>query len=203
VKELSGLVQRLRLLKPWAVVALLLASALVGYSAYLGARYWGLSRQVAAMDGELSPLSTAGRRLSPSETALAAQLAQQQQRLGELSGLFSFGKAGDVTAVVAATAKEAAVTLASVALGEPQPKVVQGIRYQAQPVAVGLVGKEADVVRFLSLFQEKLPSASITSLQMTSMETAPSAQVQFLVLLSPEPVPEKTPQPTPDQGKVR
>lgn len=197
----SSLLQPLvRRVKPWTLAVTLLAVGLLGYYALLGLRYWNGSQQAASLTQQTRQLSGAGNL--PSEESQARELQAQEQRLARVLSFFAYPGKMEPAAVVAETAQETPVTLISVVLGDPQPKVKEGIVYQAQPMTIGLQGADSDILRFLDLLSQKMPATSVTNIRITVLETAPSAQVQLIFYMSPAPAPERTPQATPQKGRA-
>lgn len=189
-------------LRPWALAAVLMATGLLGYYLFLAVSYWGARQSLAATRQEITRLAL-GLGSAPNEEAASAQLQSNQQALRTATNLFGYGDTGDVPTTLVATAEEAVIVLTSMAVGDAQAKAEQGIKYQVQPVTLGLRGPEPEINRFVSLLRQKAPAVSVTSIRMGNLATAPEAQVQLIFYASPEPVPEKTPQPTPSQGKAR
>ncbi len=185
-RSLAQLRENLARVKPWVAVAVLLAIALLGYYAVLGTRYFNASEQVASMNGEIRQLTAKLREPPLDEEALKAERESQKQQLEAMRSLFSHPKSDDLVGILSATAQETSVTLAKVAVADWRWELQGEIGYWTQPMTAMLHGETVDIYRFLSLLQQKVPVARVTSVNMSGLEAVPSAQVQVLFYLSPE-----------------
>ncbi|MBI2865797.1 MAG: hypothetical protein HYX99_00335 [Chloroflexi bacterium] len=192
-------VTALQRLKPWSMAAALVGVALLGYYVFLGLGYTGTSRQAAAMRHRLQELSPADSSQPPDEGALEGELQAQEDRLARLRALFSYPGNGDPMALITETARETPIALTSVALSDLQAKTQEGIRFQTQTATLTFQGTETEVRRFAAALSRKMPATSIASIRFSNQGGSSSAHIQLMFYLSPEPVPTKTPKPTPRQ----
>ncbi|MBI4338342.1 MAG: hypothetical protein HY680_00130 [Chloroflexi bacterium] len=207
VKRFRELAQRLPRLKPWVGIAVALAIALLGYYAFSGYRYINASSETTSLATQADQLSRRLRQKVPDEATLAMELERQQRRPRELIALFSYPQKDDLVAIVLATATDTSVTLERIALGEVAPRTDGTIQYQTQAMALGLRGQLGDVSRFLTLLQQRVPGTSLSGLSVSGTDKAPTAAVQLLFYLDPQPVVQAPPKatakkaPTPKAGK--
>ena len=186
VSSLTELRQHLSRVKPWVGVAVLLAVALLGYYSVLGMRYLDASERVASLNSEIRQLTASLGKPLPDEEALRAERESQEQRLKTVRSLFNYPESDDLVGVFSATAREAAVALGQVTVGDRRLEPLGEIHYWTQPMVATLQGETVDIFMFLSLLQQKVPMAQVVSISMSGLEGLPSAQVQLVFYLSPQ-----------------
>lgn len=178
-------------MKPWVAAAALLAVVLLGYYGLLGVRYWQATQQVASADTAIRRTTRALRGEVPDGAALAAELEAQKRRLAEVRGVFAARSTDAVLAALSGAAQEAGVALASVSLSPPRAELRDPFVYQAQPALVLVQGQTTDIYRFLEALHRRVPVADVTGVTLGGLDSSPAAQVQLLLYLEPQPVPEK------------
>ena len=185
VSSLAELRLTLARITPWVAVAVVMAIAFAGYYSYVGVRHWNASQHVNELYGLIPVLSENIARswseaVGPKEPEQAAG-----DRHEDVRALFSYSKADDLVATLAAAAQEATVTLGRLVLEDRRTDSIDGIEYDLQPVSLSLQGDTSRILRFLSLIQEKVPIASVSSVKLAGLDTVPSANVQLLFYQSP------------------
>ncbi|GBD11332.1 hypothetical protein HRbin23_00990 [bacterium HR23] len=187
-KRLFSFGQRLRPLGLWGVVVLGLTAGLVAYNAGIGVRWWSASRQVAL----LAPQVRQGMVVPPINSQGKEQsLAQRERQWDDTRRPFMLSTAEEIVGRIVEASQEAGIRLTAITLGDPQSKAVEGVRYQVQPVSLGVQGDEESLLAFLAILGERLPTSGAFTLSLADLAQSPSAQVQLQVYLSPQPVSAK------------
>jgi hypothetical protein len=186
-QSLTELRQLLSRVKPWVAVTVVLAVALVGYYAIQGARYWRASQDTDSLNSKIRQLSRALRSGPAAGETVARQLETQQLRLAELRSSFNYPSTDELVAIVFDTARATSVELASMSVGDQQPRTLGETKFQVQPVALTVQGNMPDIYRFLAMLQERVPVVALSSINLASLDLEPSAQLQLLFYLLPEP----------------
>ena len=92
---------------------------------------------------------------------------------------------------VASTAQESGVALISSSVGDVQTDTLGDMVYQVRPVGITLDGDVINLYRFLTRLQQEIPVVAASKVRLSNLDTSPSAQVQLLFFLSPEPFVEE------------
>ena len=182
---------RLQKLNLWLIVAIAIAVVLLGYYGILATRYYRAPEEVPVLENQTVRLTRAMRESLPEEQALKTALESEESYVDALKSLFSYPQTDDMMAIMSATSQETSVTLLSLALGDAQPEIVDGILYQVQPITVTLQGESDSISEFLHVLHQKVPAFGILAIRMANLDDAPSAQIQFRAYLSPESISEK------------
>jgi len=182
---------RLQKLNLWLIVAIAIAVVLLGYYGTLATRYFQASEEVPSLEAQTLRLTRAMRESLPEEQALVTALESEESYVDALKSLFSYPQTDDLMAIMSTTSQETSVTLLSLALGDAQPDVVDGILYQVQPITVTLQGESDSISEFLHVLHQKVPAFGILAIRMADLDDTPTAQIQFRAYLSPESISEK------------
>ena len=182
---------RLQKLNIWLIVAIAIAVVLLGYYGILATRYYRAYEEVPVLEHQTVRLTRAMRESLPEEQALKIALESEESYVDALKSLFSYPQTDDMMAIMSTTSQETSVTLLSLALGDAQPEIVDGILYQVQPITVTLQGESDSISEFLHVLHQKVPAFGILAIRMANLDDAPSAQIQFRAYLSPESISEK------------
>ena len=176
--------------KPWLAVAVILGVLLLGYYTVQGFRYVQAWREEALLQKRVEAVRAKMASASPVIQAKVSLEARELQ-LDELRRQFNYGSSDDLVAVVYRIAQETGMSLETVSAGEPQPQTVEQVVYDVRPMDVTLDGEISDLYRFLSRLHQEVPVAAASSIRLSALDAAPSAQVQLLFYLSPEPIEEE------------
>ena len=182
---------RLQKLNIWLIVAIAIAVVLLGYYGILATRYYRAYEEAPVLEHQTVRLTRAMRESLPEEQALKIALESEESYVDALKSLFSYPQTDDMMAIMSTTSQETSVTLLSLALGDAQPEIVDGILYQVQPITVTLQGESDSISEFLHVLHQKVPAFGILAIRMANLDDAPSAQIQFRAYLSPESISEK------------
>ena len=176
--------------KPWLAIAVVLGVLLLGYYAVQGIRYAQASREEASLQKQVEAVRAKMASASPVIDA-EAKLEPLQLQLDELRSQFYYGSTDDLVAMVTRIAQETGMNLETVSAGEFQAQILEDVVYKVWPMGVTLDGEISDLYRFLSRLHQEVPVAAASSIRLSGLDVAPSAQVQLLFYLSPEPVEEE------------
>ena len=193
-EDLAKLRQRLPpWLKPWMLIAALLAIVVIGYSFFLATRYWDASGDVTSLNNRLlaAPrVPTGGLEV---EKTLKDDLESQQQRLVDVRSLFTNLQADELMAIAAATGQQAQVVVESMTVSPLKIETVDEIRYQSYPMTITLVGQPTNIFEFLSFMNSQVPM-EVKDIRIGGLDRDNfSAATQLLLRLyvSAEPVSEE------------
>ena len=185
--SLRDIGNQLAKVKPWIALAIVVGLGLLGYYGFLGMTYLGASEDVSALESEIRAVSATLRRPPPDAEALQGELELQEKRLSAVRGLSSNLHSDDLVGILAATARETDVFLSRIGIGDGATELLDGVRYQIQPMSLNLVGKETrDIFQFLTSVQQKVPLTSVPTINITSSDAELAAQVQIEFFLSPQ-----------------
>ena len=191
MRNLAVMQRYLPTLNPWIVMVVLTALGLLGYYAVLGIRYLDASRQSDSLAGKIDQLPRVTSEGVLQNTGLKAELELQEHKVEELRSLFSYTQTTEILATLSDTAQEARIDLTSMSVGDRTSEILGGSRYSIQPLTLGITGELSRIHRFLSTLHIKLPVTAIRDINMSNLDTTPSAQIQLLLFLSPQNVPEE------------
>lgn len=198
MKKFAGAIAFAIHLKPWVLVATVLAVFLAAYYGFLGVRFWSASREAAASASEIARISNAARRGSTREGAEFVEPRTVEQRLEELQRLYQHPVTDDLLTTIATVAGERSVAVTSMAVGEARTVTEVGIQYQVQPMTLTVLGRTADIQGFLTGLHSRAPVTTVVGARLTGLDSSPSAQLNLLFYLDPRPAPKGSkPQPTP------
>ena len=179
--------QRLAKVRPWIALSLVLGLALLGYYGLLGMKYLGASEEVSTLESEIRAVSAALRRPAPDAEALQGELDLQEKRLSAVRGLSSNLHSDDLVGILAATARETDVLLSRIGVGDGSTELLDGVQYQTRAMSLTLAGEEMrDIFQFLTSVQQKVPLTSVPTINISSSDAEPAAQVQIVFFLSPQ-----------------
>lgn len=176
--------------KPWVAVALVIAVVLIGFYLVLGMRYRHDSQQAASANNQLGRISGQLRQKALNIEALETGLKSQEQQLNEAIQTFNHRQPEDLVYILTTTAKETGIFLPKVTLGELGTETKSNVQYQVQSIAVIVQGTTPNIYRFLSVLQDKVAVAKVSTVTLSGLEGSPMAQVQLALYLSPETIQE-------------
>ena len=156
---------RLQKLNIWLIVAIAIAVVLLGYYGILATRYYRAYEEVPVLEHQTVRLTRAMRESLPEEQALKIALESEESYVDALKSLFSYPQTDDMMAIMSTTSQETSVTLLSLALGDAQPEIVDGILYQVQPITVTLQGESDSISEFLHVLHQKVPAFGILAVK--------------------------------------
>ena len=166
--------------KPWIVLASLMALCLLVYYGVLGVRYWDASGGVGSLGARADELSNQVKPGPERDLELKRELESREASREELTNAFGHREIGEIMALVLDVAGKSGVSISSIAPATPQSAVEGDVPYEIQPMTVSLQGESVAIYRFLSDLFETVPSASVSSLSISGFEGTSSAQVLLL-----------------------
>ncbi len=179
---------RISRVKPWVAIALLAGVVITGIYGFQGYRYFDAWERTASMTAQTNALMALLSRDEPPLGNSAIRLDAGQQKLGDLKRSFEYDSIDGLIATLSNTAARADVGLSSINVSDPAPKIVEGIRYNIQPITVTALGTPQGIFRFLETIGEPAPSAVVSSIQLSGLDSTSMAKLTFHFYLSPEPV---------------
>ena len=202
-KAVADLRGRLPTVRPWAVVAIVLAITLLLYYGYQTRRYLDSSGQTAKAESEIKKLAYEMVDPIPPVEEIEGELEMRSLLLEEWRSVFryeGYPETEPLLALVFDTAQETDINLSSMdvlnpealGVGEPAGQNEEKIDFQSQGLALRATGdKLSDIYSFLSELHHKMPSVDIYDIRLEGFSGSPSAEIVLLFyLLAPEPVPE-------------
>jgi Tfp pilus assembly protein PilO len=191
-KSLAALGLRIARVKPWLFVAILMGVVIFGYYVVLGMRYISASGSISSLRKQIDTISfTLRREKVADENVVKTQYDARLQRQDSLKQLFNYPDTEDLIAIISSTAHKSSVNLTRVSVGSSRTEVIGDVLYRAQPMTLIMQGDTQNIYSFLSQLRNNVPAAKLSDVSLSSIETAPQAQVQLLFYLFPEPAPEK------------
>lgn len=203
-------------IKAWAALAVIFAIALFGYYLVQGVRYWQASGDVSAIRQEIRSLDRKINSLpqsAESKPGSASELERQLSKLEDLEGLFRYPGTDDLLAIVSSTAVDAELELQSmraeapreevlhvpasqvrpvtISAEAPEEETVDVLAYQVRPVTITMAGPPANLARFLTSLQQRVPMVSAPSLRIAGLDQDPKSKIQLLFYLSPHAIPKE------------
>ncbi|MFQ5873205.1 MAG: hypothetical protein ACE5JL_05320, partial [Dehalococcoidia bacterium] len=133
-QSLTQLKQYLYRVKPWVAVALLVAVVIVGYYSILGFRYWNASGEVDSLNSEIRTLTPKIRNLSTRMEAFEGEEALLGTLLDTVPSRFSYIEPHNLVGILSATARESAVDLLRVSVGNGHPETEGDVEFWIQPM---------------------------------------------------------------------
>ena len=208
----SPLQQQLNRLKPWAVLAVLMAIGLLGYYIFLGLQYKHASAEEASLSDQAYRLTRLARAPLSLESGQVDQLESQTRWLAELNSWFDYPRTGSPLTKLAAfpeptevdlksmtiadlllmdllstTADEAHVKLVSVTGGELEQETQGVMQFQVKPIDIVIEGYAANMYRFLNRLDQKPPLATVSNLNIEDLNFLPRAEIELrFYYLSPQ-----------------
>ena len=186
-QPVSGHIARL---KPWVAIALLLTAAILGIYGYQAFEYWGSWNKTGSLTTRTDTLTVILSRDEPPLQEIAARLDTGHRRLEQLRQEFDYASIDRLIYMLSTTASSAGVGLASITVSDPSLGEIDGISYQIQPIAVTALGSPQEFFKFLASLNEPAPSAPVSSVQLSGMDSTSVAKLSFQFYLSPRPVPD-------------
>lgn len=160
----------------------------MGIYGYQGFHYWSSWDKTGSLTGRTDTLTAILSRDEPSLEEIAVRLDTGQRRLEQLRQEFNYASIDSLISMLSTTGSSAGVGLASMAVSHPAPQEINGIRYQVQPIAVTALGSPQEIFNFLEFLSEPAPSATVSSVQLSGLDSASVAKLSFRFFLSPQPV---------------
>ena len=192
VTQMVQLIRQFVQRSPLVVVSVAVTSAVLLYYGVLGVRYFKAIGQANKLTEQVDELTLQVRRIVPDVAGLETELEQNAERGEELRKQFAYPISEDLLDAITITAEETAVDLRSMSVGDAAPQSVGALEYQVQPITVALQGETQAIVELLSELRKKVPVISVGGVQMSRLDSkAPSAQVELLFYLSPQPISDK------------
>ena len=189
------LIGRLRTANRLLLVLLVAGAGMLAYDASLGLRYWdGLSRGTAAQT-EARALLASARPPSGAMAELEAQLAPSEALLESRSAGFAYEHTDELIELVAATARETGVALASINVAEAGRRAAGPLSYGVLALTIRVSGSTQSIYGFVDALSEAAPGMRVRSARLGNLSGAPWASFEIDVPLDPEPNDgeEKTP----------
>ena len=190
-----ALIGRLRTANRLFLVLLVAGASMLVYDASLGLRYWdGLSRGTAAKTEARSLLASA-RPPSGVTAELEAQLAPNEALLESRSAGFSYEHTDELIELVAATARESGVALASINAAQAGRRAVGPMSYGVLALSIRVSGSTQSIYGFVDALSEAAPGMRVRSARLGNLSGGPWASFEIEVSLDPVPNDggEKTP----------
>ncbi|MCH7712110.1 MAG: hypothetical protein IIC99_00670 [Chloroflexi bacterium] len=183
--QVSGQISRL---KPWVAIALLLTAAILGIYGYQAFNYWTSWDKTGSLQAQTDTLTVILSRDEPALAEIAGRLDSGQQRLERLRREFDYESIDSMISMLSTTASAAGVGLASITVSDAVPEEIDGIRYQIQPIAVTALGSPQEIFRFLESLSGPAPSATVSSVQLSGLDSDSVSKLGFQFYLSPQAV---------------
>ena len=207
-KALAPLRERLRKVKPWAAVAILLAVLLVAYSALQAQTYLTASDDLDAATVRLGQLASVidqlnqavGGEVGPAKAERERERDSRKVILQEWKDqLFVPGfptTTDPILGILFAVAQESNVGLTSMVVHEVDfldPEEEATYQFYVQPITLIVQAKtHTDIYRFLSRLQLEMPSVRVENIFLTGFSGGePAANLGLEFHLSPRPPPEE------------
>ena len=168
--------------------AVALAVVLLGYGLTLGTRYWNATSQTAELSLRSRELSRALTRPLPSSQAQAAALASAEARAKQIESLFNSATSDTLLTVVADSAAQAGLTLASVTMGEAKAEVFGAVQYQALPMTLVVNGAADSLTGYLSIVRSQYPAVAVSSIRTHRTGATENSRVTLQFYTDPKPV---------------
>ena len=184
-QPISGQISKV---KPWVAIAVLLAVAILGIYGFQAYRYWSSWEKTGSLTNRADTLTAILSRDEPSLEESANRLETSRRRLEQLRQEFDYGSIDDLISTLSTTAASTGVGLASITVPCPAPDEVDGIRYQIQPIVVTALGSPRGIFSFLESLGEPAPSAVVSSIQLSGLDSASVAKLSIQFYLSPQSV---------------
>ncbi len=204
IKFHSPMQQHLSRLKPWVVLAALIAIGLLGYYILLGIQYKRASAEEAFLSDQVYRLSRLARAPLSLGSGQVHQLESQTRWLAELNSWFDYPRTGSPLTKLAAfpepttvdlksrtsadhllmdvlstTAEEAQVKVVPVAGGELEEETRGELRFQVKPIDIVIEGYAANMYRFLNQLDQKPPLATVSILNIENLDFLPIAEIEL------------------------
>ncbi len=180
--------QYLARINTWILVVGILALVVGGYYTVLGIRYWNASKQIPDLTAQSNTLLRTLRSEGPEERDIELELDAQVRTLEQAQALFSYPQTDDLIGILSSTAQSSNIVLASATVGEQLPKVQGEIQYITQPISVSVQGQPDTIFRWLELLHRTVPVVGVPSFRISSLDSIPSARIDFVFFLSPSPL---------------
>lgn len=172
--------------RPWAYAYVLVGAVALCYYTALGFGYWTASISVARLAGQRGALEATLARPAPPDA-----VAAQQGSLAVAVSSFTYANLDQVLAQVMLATVDAGVSLVSLEAGDPTPLTEGAAIYQTLPLSITIQGNADQIEALVGDLHQRLPVTAVGSLRINGLESAPVAQLQYVVYLSPTPVPAK------------
>lgn len=183
----GSLLSRISRVTPYWAVATLLALAVAGYYGWLGVRYWDATGRTASLRQQIHDLSAPPPADPPNRATLDARLAAEESRGESARAAFGLENPNALMALVTEAAGEAGIDLVSIVAGEASLAPGEAA-LQTHPLTAVVRGESTEVSRFLAILDRRDPTVGISGLKMSSLDSAPVAQVQIAFHRLPEPL---------------
>ena len=183
--KLNNLIQKVRKVQLWIIVAAAIAVTIAGYYTLLGIRYLDASGQVPIVSARIAQFQRTIRGELPDETPLELALIVQEEQLTELRSLFNYPRPDDLVGILSSTSQAAGVELTSITVGDAKTEIKDGIEFTIQPLNISVNGGSIPIYRWLEQLHEQIPVISVTSFRITGLNSFTSAKINLLVFLSP------------------
>lgn len=182
-----ALIGRLRTANRLFLVLLVAGAAMLAYDASLGLRYWnGVSRGSAAR-AEARALLASARPPSGVMAELEQQLAPSEALLESRSAGFSYEHTDELIELVATTAYDAGVALASINVAEAGRRAAGPLSFGLLAVTVRVSGSTPGIYRFVDALSEAAPGMRVRGARLGNLSGGPWASLEIDIPLDPAP----------------
>ena len=193
LQRLTTYQQAVQRVRPWVILAIALAAALVAYFGFLGTSYLSASRKIADTEQQIDLIARSLNITSSGEPGVSGGLNVQRQRIEELREIFSFETRDDLLGIVADVANDSSISLLSVSLGDDGERLDEdGITYSIQFMSLLIEGGIQDIDRFMARLLDAAPVVSIVDISVGSLDAVAIANVSLVFHLAPEALDDDT-----------
>lgn len=171
----------------WVAIAVLLAVGFLGIYAIQSYRYWTSWQNADSLAVRTDTLKVILSKDEPSLDEFASRLDNGQRTLEQLRHEFDHESVDSLISTLSTVASSAGVGLASMTVSNPAPEEIDGISYQIQPIVVSALGSPRQIFSFLESLIQVAPSAMVSSIQLSGLESSSVAKLSIHFYLSPQP----------------
>ena len=172
--------------KPWALVAAIVALMVLGFYSVEGWRYWQAWDQSRVMTNQIQQISAKLNQELPEVEISDGELDLRQRRLDYFEDMFKQSDISRLISIVSTTSWDSGVELPSISVGDPAFQEVGKTRYRTQSMSLSAQGDVRDIYRFLANLQQELPVLSVPKISISEPGPDSTAQIELVFYLQPE-----------------
>ena len=182
-----ALIKRLRTANRLFLVLLVAGAGMLAYDASLGLRYWNGVSGGSAAQTEARALLASARPPSGVMAQLEQQLAPTEALFESRSAGFSYEHTDEVIELVATTARNAGVALASINVVEAGRRTSGPLSFGLFALTIRVSGSTEDIYRFLDELSEAAPGMRVRGARLGNLSGGPWASFEIDIPLDPAP----------------
>ena len=185
--SVSQLIAGLRTANRLILAVLVVGAVMLAYDAWLGLRYWdSLGRGTAAL-AEAQALRSSARSPSGIMAALEQQLAPNEALLESRSERFSYEHTDELIELVATTARDSGVVLASINVGGGGRRAAGPLSYGVLALSIRVSGSTQHIYDFVDALSGAAPGMRVRSARLGNLSGAPWASFEIDIPFDPAP----------------